>query len=115
MNNPANVPPLMDARFTGWDTFKCSFKQTFALRELLRQEGIDPRELYGDGFSCLEDLSRWAASWGIGLLESRQQARWTEHERQRVEQRREMELKRFIAEYYRDPEFYERQGHVKRS
>lgn len=109
MNNPTNVPPLTDARFIAWDTQRCSPNQIVMLSELLHLEGINPAELYGDGFSSIADLSRWAASWGIGLLESRQQARWVEHERQRIEHVRESQLKRFIADYYRE------QRHVERS
>jgi len=84
-NNPANVPPLNDVRFIGWDKYQCTLRQLGKLRVLLRTEGIQPADLYGDGFTSVEDLSRWGASWGISLLESRAEARWIEHERKRIE------------------------------
>lgn len=105
MNSPENVPRITDVRFAGWDKFEPTTRQLIALRGLLRSEGVDPAELYGAGFTSLEDLSRWGASWGIGFLEAAQEARWTEAERRRVEEfnaeRLEQDMKSAIAQMLR--------------
>lgn len=87
MNNPANVPPNTDVRFIGWDTRKPSGKQLWLLNELLLSEGVDIAELYGDGFTYMDELSRWSVSWGITFLTASREARWMEDNRRRMEER----------------------------
>jgi hypothetical protein len=92
-DNPVNVPRITDVRFMGWDGREPTFSQTWKLNQLLREEGVDAAELYGDGFNDVESLSRWATSWGISYLDAAQDARhiegtrrYMESERQRVEE-----------------------------
>ena len=87
MNNPANVPPITDVRFTAWDQRKPSGKQLWLLNELLLSEGVDIAQLYGDGFTYMDDLSMWAVSWGITFLTASREARWMEDNRRRIEER----------------------------
>lgn len=105
MNNPANVPPITDMRFNQWDEIKPSIKQKIALQMLLDEEGVSPAELYGEGFTSLEALSRWATSWGITFLQAAQDARYLDMARSRMQQEeeeaREAALKSFIAGHYR--------------
>lgn len=88
MNTPEHVPPITDVRFLGWDQVAPTIRQLVRLRALLGEEGINPAELYGNGFTCLEDLSRWGASWGISYLASAQDARYENEARDRFERDR---------------------------
>ena len=81
MRNPGNVPAVKFVRHAGRDRSPASGDQVFRLRCLLVEEQIDAADLYGDGFTVLEDLSDYAASWGIEVLESRGDARWVEEQR----------------------------------
>lgn len=105
MNTPDNVPPVNDVRFLGWVNNRITNNQLFLLRKLLREEGVKPEDLYGNGFTSLEDLSRWAASWGISYLDASQEARFMEDYRRRLlqhdEEMRELRLKQFISDHYR--------------
>ena len=105
MNTPENVPPITDMRYVGWDNADPSFKQLFALKKLLQEEGVNPAELYGSGFTSVDHLSRWAASWGIGYLTAAQEARYVEDHRRRLqadaEELQQLRLKRYIASHYR--------------
>ena len=105
MNSPENVPPITDVRFAGWDKVQASLRQVILLRSLLASEGVNPQVLYGGGFTSLEDLSRWGASWGISYLEAAQEARWVEQERRRVEEHNaevlEQRMKSMIADVLR--------------
>ena len=87
MNNPGNVPPIMDVRFARWDQLEPSGKQLWLLNDLLKSEGVNPAELYGDGFTDVRELSRWSVSWGITFLTASREARWIEDHRKRIEQR----------------------------
>lgn len=87
--DPANVPALRDVRFAGWDQQQPTIRQLVQLQRLLREEGVDPAELFGDGFSSLESLSRWGASWGIGFLTAAQDARYIEGTRRYIERENE--------------------------
>ena len=103
--NPANVPELNDLRFREWDNLAPSNKQLAALDILLNEEGVNPADLYGEGFTSVRELSRWACSWGITFLKDAQDARYTQQAMQRMErddeEMREMSLKSYIANYYR--------------
>jgi hypothetical protein len=46
----------------------CSPAQQTYLLSLMRETGIKAGDLYGDGFTTVEALSSWAASWGIEQL-----------------------------------------------
>lgn len=100
-DNPANVPPIMDVRFAGWDRREPTQNQIWKLGKLLATEGVDPAELYGEGYSGLGRLSRWAMSWGITYLDAAQEARHVESTRQYIERERqrveEETLKRNMA------------------
>lgn len=68
---------------------------------LLEVEGMKAADLYGDGFSSISELSKWAAHWGISLLESRGQARAIEESRREVEDRIEQQMKAYIGAFFR--------------
>ena len=106
-DNPANVPPITDVRFIGWDQREPSNAQLWTLRKLLREEGVNPAELYGDGFSQVDSLSRWGVSWGITYLEAAQDARHVEGTRRYMaaEQARvdEEHVKYLMAHIVRSP------------
>lgn len=87
--DPENVPPIRDVRFAGWNELQPTIRQLVQLQRLLREEGVDPAELYGDGFLSLDSLSRWGASWGIGFLTAAQDARYIEGTRRYIERENE--------------------------
>lgn len=99
--NPANVPPIKDVRWTLADRQPSSPKQQELLSILLESEGIRARDLFGGGFSTISELSKWAAHWGISFLEDAITARVYEEARMEIEERREQDMKRWIASYYR--------------
>lgn len=100
--NPGNVPPVDDVRWMYAVDRKVSARQMRELEEQLRFEGVDPAELYGEGFSSLEDLSSWAAHWGISLLHSRSKARHVEAARVAYEADKEMRVKSMMASILRE-------------
>lgn len=85
MNTPENVPPITDVRYATWDRLDPTHRQLTQLKRLLAEEGVDPAELYGGGFTSVDHLSRWGASWGIGYLVAAQEARWVNDARARIE------------------------------
>ena len=99
--NPVNVPPIKDVRWTLADREKSSPRQQELLSILLESEGIRAQDLFGGGFSSISELSKWAAHWGISFLEDAISARVYEEARLEIEQRRDQEIKRWIASYYR--------------
>ena len=99
--NPAHVPETGDPRWIIASKEKCSSSQRVALLDLLQLEGVQPADLFGDGYSSMPELSRWAAHWAIDLLESKRQARAVEQQRVEFEQRKEEQLKSMIADYFR--------------
>ena len=105
MNNPGNVPRITDPRFARWDELDPTWRQLHRLKTLLHQEGIDAAELYGAGFTAVDHLSRWSASWGIGYLEAAQEARYVHEGRERIlrerEENLEQRMKAMIAMHYR--------------
>lgn len=105
MNSPEHVPAITDVRFLGWDQVAPTIKQLTRLRALLREEGISAGELFGRGFTSLEDLSRWGASWGISYLASAQDARYENEARDRFErdrlEREEQRVKSMMAHILR--------------
>lgn len=105
MNNPGNVPPIRDVRYVAWDESDPSIKQIVKLQALLREEGVDPAELFGEGFTSVDHLSRWSAHWGIRFLSDAQDARYLHAHRERIEresqENREAALKSMIADYFR--------------
>lgn len=105
MNTPANVPRITDVRFAGWDERDPSIKQLVRLRALLHEEGVDAAELYGDGFTAVDHLSRWGAHWGISYLSAAQEARYVEGTRRYVEREnervREEQVKALMGEVLR--------------
>ena len=104
---PVNVPPITDVRFIGWDQREPSNSQAWKLRQLMREEGVNPAELYGDGFTDLESLSRWSVSWGITYLDAAQEARHIEGTRRYMEAEQarvdEEHVKYLMAQIVRSP------------
>lgn len=99
--NPGNVPAVDDARWLFAVDRKVSYRQCRELKDQLKIEGIDAAELYGEGFSSLEELSAWAAHWGISLLHSRSAVRHLEQARRAYEQEKEDRMKAMIADIFR--------------
>jgi|AACY02.2.fsa_nt_gi hypothetical protein len=99
--NPANVPETGDPRWIIASKQPCSPEQQRGLQQQLRLEGMKPADLFGDGFSSISEVSRWAAHWAIDLLNSRLQARAVERQRVDYEERKEHALKGWIADYYK--------------
>lgn len=99
--NPANVPEVTDRRWMYASNAKCSPAQRERLSEYLQWEGIKEADLFGDGFTSIPELSRWAVHWAIDLLESRMAAREFEAYRANYEELQEQRLKASIAAYYR--------------
>ena len=106
-DNPENVPPITDVRFIGWDQREPSNTQLWKLRQLLREEGVNAEDLYGDGFSSVDSLSRWGVSWGITYLDAAQEARHIEGTRRYMEQERarvdEERVKYLMGQIIRSP------------
>ena len=104
--NPANVPACRDAQWVYSVSRPISKAQTHTLQEWLKWEGVKASDLFGEGFSSLQDLSSWAAHWAITLLESRAGARMAEEYRRDLEARRDQQVKRMISDIYlnRHPE-----------
>lgn len=92
--NPANVPPVRLFKDVGRDRSPATADQVFRLRELLREEEVDAAAFFGDGFTSVEELSNWSASWGIEVLDSRWQVAWMEEQRQLILEAEERDLKR---------------------
>lgn len=99
--NPGNVPPVTDPRWLYAVNRECSRKQQEELSERLRWEGMEPADLFGEGFLSIPELSSYAAHWGIELLISRAGARYVEEERQRIEEYKQQQVKRMIADLLR--------------
>lgn len=99
--NPANVPKVRDVRWSYAPKEASTRAQQEKLRELLTWENIQPITLFGDGFTSIEDLSKWSAHWGITTLEDWELARNIEAARREVEERLEQETKTAIADFYR--------------
>ncbi|HEY7822412.1 MAG TPA: hypothetical protein VIG24_06250 [Acidimicrobiia bacterium] len=99
--NPANVPAVGEPRWIIASKEECSLSQQQRLRELLRWEGLEPGVLFGDGFSSMQELSRWAVHWAIDLLEAAMMARSVERQRVEYESAKEQAMKSMIANHYR--------------
>lgn len=73
--NPGNVPDPrhVDRRWI-WDhDTPATDRQRDAIRRRMTRAGIDERELggfLGDGFTHVDALSKWAASWAIRELDA---------------------------------------------
>ena len=112
MTDPENVPLPDDVRWELARREPATHRQVDRLLELGLDEGVNLPELYGAGYSTPQALSKWAAHWGIDVLESRYAARAVEEARVAVELRREQALKSLIADFYRakNPGRYPRTG-----
>ena len=67
--NPENVPRTVHYRDQSFMPLEpCSAAQQTYLLSLMRETGVKAGDLYGDGFTTVEALSSWAASWGIEQL-----------------------------------------------
>jgi hypothetical protein len=101
VSDPANVPHPTDVRWEIVRNEPATMAQVKRLDELERWEGVSLADLYGDGFTDAKDLGKWAAHWGIDVLESRRAAREVEAAHRAVEERRDQIMKSWIANYYR--------------
>lgn len=110
--NPANVPPVDDPRWIYAVNRECSVKQQDELSERLRWEGVQAAELFGEGFSSIQELSSYAAHWGIELLISRAGARYVEEQRQMIEDYKQQQVKSMIADVLRQNNPNLRRGYV---
>ena len=99
--NPKNVAKPDDRRWIYATQTEGSKRQHAYLEELLKREGMEAAELFGEGFSSVQELSRWAVHWAIDLLESRSSARYMEKYRQELEEDREQAMKSMIADFFR--------------
>lgn len=105
--DPVNVPRITDVRFAGWDQRKPNHAQLWKLKHLLGEEGVNPAQLYGDGFTSVDALSQWGVSWGITYLTAAQDARHIEGTRRYVESEnervRDEAFKSLMAQIVRSP------------
>lgn len=99
--NPANVPKTMQPYWIIGSMEKCSARQEYSLKEELGWEGIDPADLFGEGFTSISELSRWAAHWALELLDAGRIARGIEQQRRMAEDELEQGMKSWIGGYYR--------------
>lgn len=99
--NPKHVAKPDERRWIYATQTEGSKRQHDYLQELLKREGIEAADLFGEGFSSLQELSRWAVHWAIDLLESRSSARYMEQYRQELEEDREQQMKSMIADFFR--------------
>jgi hypothetical protein len=99
--NPENVPKVTDMQWSYAPKESSSSNQQYLLQMLLTSEGINPAELYGNGFLSISELSKWAAHWGITLLESRTLARSVNEAREQVEENIEQQMKAYVGNFFR--------------
>jgi len=85
VNNPENVPTDDSMRFFFWSKERSTIGQRSYLKVLFRELGVTPEELYGDGFTAIEDLSKWSAHWGIEYMRAAQEAFFAHEHYKRVE------------------------------
>ena len=101
MTDPGNVPLPDDVRWELARREPATHRQVETLLDLALDEGINLPELYGDGYTTPQALSKWAAHWGIDVLESRYRARAVEEAHRAVDERLEQRMKAMIAESFR--------------
>jgi hypothetical protein len=86
VTNPANVPAPEARIHLMWDRQPATHPQMNWLAILSSNEGVELADLYGEGYRSMGHLSKYAAHWGIEILESRQAARaYEQAEQQRQE------------------------------
>lgn len=98
--DPANVPMPTDVRWELARRDPATQQQMVALHELAEWEDISLPDLFGDGYTPT-GLSKWAAHWGIEVLESRIEARAVEDAERAVQERTEQQFKAWAANYFR--------------
>ena len=76
-------------RFFFWSREQSTIGQRSYLKVLFGELGVTPAELYGDGFTALEDLSKWSAHWGIEYMRAAQEAFFANDYYKRVQRERE--------------------------
>ena len=103
--NPEHVPKTMQPYWIIASHEPCSSRQQHALKEELGWEGLQPAELFGEGFSSIPELSRWAAHWALELLDAARIARGIEQQRRMAveayEDAKQDAMKSWIGSYYR--------------
>lgn len=112
MTDPENVPLPDDVRWELARKEPATRAQVDRLLDLAPEVGVNLEELYGDGYSTPQALSKWAAHWGIDVLESRFETRAFEEAQRAVDERLEQRMKAMIAEGFRakHPGRYPRTG-----
>jgi len=105
VNNPENVPTDDSMQYFFWSKEQSTIGQRSHLKVLLSEVGVTADELYGDDFTTLDDLSKWAADWGIKFLRAAQDAWFANEHYNRVqrelEENKEQELKELMASIVR--------------
>lgn len=101
MTDPENVPLPDDVRWELARRDPATRAQVDRLLDLALDADVDLPELYGNGYTTPDALSKWAAHWGIDVLESRLQARAFEEAQRAVDERLEQRMKAMIADGFR--------------
>lgn len=99
--NPANVPLATDPRWRTAALDPSSESQRRYLDDLLVREDMRPAQLFGKGYKSMEELSKWAANWGIDRLQEIGNERAAREADEWAEQEREQSIKAWIGHYYR--------------
>ena len=100
MNNPGNVPEPQDARWVIAQQEPCTYAQIDALTKIMFDEGIKPAEFFGNGFTRITELSKWAAHWAINYLQDARKAFYLRQEQQDRAAEFEQTVKSNIAEFF---------------
>jgi hypothetical protein len=101
VTNPANVPAPEARIHLMWDRQPATHPQMNWLAILASNEGVELADLYGEGYRSMGHLSKYAAHWGIEILESRQAARAYDDARREHEEHMEQLGKSYIAHLLR--------------
>lgn len=101
MSDPANVPEPSVLRHRYWTKEPATHAQMEWLAVLANAEGIELADLYGEGYRSMGHLSKYAAHWGIEILESRQAARAYDDARREHSEHMEQLGKSYIAHLLR--------------
>lgn len=100
MSDPLNVPEPTSVQWRRATREPATYTQIEWLGTLAAYEGIDLAQLYGEGYRSMGNLSKWAAHWGIEVLESRQAVRAYEKDEAEHADYLERSTKNFIARHY---------------
>lgn len=103
-HNPMNVPrfPLGSDKWSWAEP--ATHEQCRYLIKLLNDKEVLPSTLFGEGFTSIYDLSKFAASWGISTLvtvgENIERLTNARSDEEVAEIKTEMYMDRFISRWY---------------